>query len=133
MTRSELIERLAKQNPHLSPEDIERVVLTVFDDISTALTDKNRVELRGFGAFSVREREARVGRNPKTGEQVEVDTRYSIMFKAGKELRHRLNKILPKDQKSSTVTNISPKPTHKDAPKKADQHSKQKQRIAEPA
>ncbi|MCR9256529.1 MAG: integration host factor subunit beta [Alphaproteobacteria bacterium] len=91
MTKSELIARLAEQNPHLYMRDIERIVTTIFDEISDALAEGNRVELRGFGAFSVKSRDARVGRNPRTGEAVQVDAKTVPYFKTGKLLRERLN------------------------------------------
>lgn len=91
MLRSELIEILASENPHLRTSDVEKIVNTIFDTISEALQDGNRVELRGFGAFSVRIREARKGRNPRTGEAVEVPAKSVPFFKAGKELRALVN------------------------------------------
>ncbi len=91
MTKSELIQRLAEQNPHLYQRDIERVVATVFGEISSALANGDRVELRGFGALSIRVRDARVGRNPRTGEAVNVSRKFVPFFKAGKDLRNRLN------------------------------------------
>lgn len=91
MTKSELIQRLAERNPHLLHRDIERIVETVFDEISDALAEGNRVELRGFGAFSVKSRNARTGRNPRTGSSVSVDAKRVPYFKTGKELRERLN------------------------------------------
>ena len=91
MTKSELIQRLAEQNPHLYQRDIERVVATIFDEIASALSNSERVELRGFGAFSVKRRDARIGRNPRTGETVHVAEKYIPFFKTGKELRERLN------------------------------------------
>lgn len=91
MTKSELIQRLADRNPHLYVRDVERIVNTIFDEITDALTAGDRVELRGFGAFSARQREARVGRNPRTGESVTVDAKQVPFFKCGKELRERLN------------------------------------------
>ncbi len=91
MTKSELIQRLAEQNPHLYQRDVERIVATIFDEISSALAEGDRVELRGFGAFSVKARDARVGRNPRTGEAVNVSKKYVPFFKAGKDLRDRLN------------------------------------------
>lgn len=91
MTKSELIQRLADRNPHLYVRDVERIVNTIFDEITDALTAGDRVELRGFGAFSARQREARVGRNPRTGESVTVDAKQMPFFKCGKELRERLN------------------------------------------
>ncbi len=91
MTKSELIQHLAEQNPHLYQRDIERVIATIFDEITTALAHGERVELRGFGAFSVKRRDARVGRNPRTGETVHVAEKFIPFFKTGKELRERLN------------------------------------------
>lgn len=91
MTKSELIIRLADKNPHLFQRDIERIVATVLDEISTALSKGDRVELRGFGAFSVKNRDSRVGRNPRTGETVFVTRKSVPFFKAGKDLRVRLN------------------------------------------
>jgi integration host factor subunit beta len=91
MTKSELIQRLAERNPHLFQRDVERIVSTIFDEISGALSRGDRVELRGFGAFSVKARAARVGRNPRTGDSVEVEQKHVPFFKAGKDLRDRLN------------------------------------------
>ena len=91
MTKSELIARLAEQNPTLYHRDIEKLVNTVFDTITTALVEGNRVELRGFGAFSIRERKARLGRNPRTGEAVNVDAKRMPFFKMGKGMKERLN------------------------------------------
>ncbi|MGB4108187.1 MAG: integration host factor subunit beta [Alphaproteobacteria bacterium] len=91
MTKSELIQRLAERNPHLYLRDIEKIVETVFDEITGALARGDRVELRGFGAFSVKSREARTGRNPRTGETVSVDAKRLPFFKTGKALRERLN------------------------------------------
>ncbi len=91
MTKSELIQRLAEMNPGLKLQDAERIVGTVFGEISSALSRGDRVELRGFGSFSVRERAARMGRNPRTGEAVQVDRKFLPFFKTGKELRERLN------------------------------------------
>ena len=91
MIKSELIAILAEENPHLYQRDVERVVSTVFDTIADALSEGNRVELRGFGAFSVKERESRMGRNPRTGEAVPVPAKHVPFFKTGKELRERLN------------------------------------------
>ena len=91
MTKSELIARLAEANPHLYQRDVERIVTTIFDEISDALASGDRVELRGFGAFSVKARNSRVGRNPRTGEAVEVEAKYIPYFKTGKQLREKLN------------------------------------------
>jgi integration host factor subunit beta len=92
MTKSELILRLSKKYPHLYQRDIETLVNTVFDNISETLVDGGRVELRGFGAFSVRKREARKARNPKNGQEVFIGERFAIYFRTGKELRERINK-----------------------------------------
>lgn len=91
MTKSELIQLLVDRNPQLHSSDIEKLVSTVFDEITTALVRGDRVELRGFGAFSVRERESRTGRNPRTGDQVEVPAKRTPFFKVGKDLRERIN------------------------------------------
>jgi integration host factor subunit beta len=91
MIRSELIQKIADDNPHLFQRDVERIVATVFDEITDALANGDRVELRGFGAFSVKKRDARVGRNPRTGESVSVDAKAVPFFKTGKLLRDRLN------------------------------------------
>ena len=92
MIKSELVQKLAEENPHLFTRDIERIVNTMFDEIADALADGDRVELRGFGAFSVKYRDARIGRNPRTGEAVAIEEKWSPFFKAGKEMRERLNK-----------------------------------------
>ena len=91
MIRSELVEKIAEENPHLMQRDVERIVATVFDEIIDAMASGNRVELRGFGAFSVKKREARTGRNPRTGESVAVEQKHAPFFKTGKLLRDRLN------------------------------------------
>lgn len=91
MTKSELIARIAELNPHLYQSDAEKIVSTVFDEIGAALANGNRVELRGFGVFSVRNRNARAGRNPRTGEQVSVEAKNVPFFKAGKKLKDMLN------------------------------------------
>ncbi len=91
MTKSELIQRIAELNPHLYHRDVERIVSTILEEISEALAAGNRVELRGFGAFSVKHRDARVGRNPRTGESVDVAEKRIPFFKTGKQLRERLN------------------------------------------
>ena len=97
MTKSELIQRLAKRYPHLYQRDIEVLVNTMFNEIANALGQGNRVELRGFGAFSVRKREARAARNPKNGATVSVGQRHAIYFRTGKELRERIVAVIPKD------------------------------------
>ena len=91
MIRSELIQILAEENPHLYQRDVEKIVNTVFEEIIDAMARGDRVELRGFGAFSVKKRDARTGRNPRTGEAVDVDEKHVPFFKTGKLLRDRLN------------------------------------------
>lgn len=91
MIRSELLQALSKENPELRSEDVERAVDTFFDEIAQRLADGGRVELRGFGAFSTRHRDSRKGRNPRTGESVEVPEKRVPYFKPGKEMRVRLN------------------------------------------
>jgi len=89
--RSELIQIITDQNPHLYQRDVERIVNTVFDEITNAMANGDRVELRGFGAFSVKRRDARLGRNPRTGASVDVEEKHVPFFKTGKLLRDRLN------------------------------------------
>ncbi|MCP3735952.1 integration host factor subunit beta [Sphingomonas sp. RP10(2022)] len=91
MIRSELVQKLCDHNPGLASHDVETIVTTFFDEISHRLAANGRVELRGFGAFSTRARDARVGRNPRTGETVDVDAKRVPYFKPGKEMRARLN------------------------------------------
>ncbi len=91
MIRSELLQALARENPELRSEDVERALDTFFDEIAERLSEGGRVELRGFGAFSTRQREARKGRNPRTGESVSVPDKRVPYFKPGKEMRARLN------------------------------------------
>jgi integration host factor subunit beta len=91
MIRSELIQKLAGEHPDLATQDIEAIVTTFFDEITRRLAANGRVELRGFGAFSTRARDARTGRNPRTGEVVAVDAKRVPYFKPGKEMRARLN------------------------------------------
>lgn len=91
MIRSELIQKLADENPHLYQRDVERIVNTIFEEVTGAMARGDRVELRGFGAFSVKKRDSRTGRNPRTGEAVEVEEKHVPFFKTGKLLRDRLN------------------------------------------
>ncbi len=91
MIKSELIAKLASENPHLTQKDVERVISVILDEMIDALVGGGRVELRGFGAFSVRARPARAGRNPRTGATVQVRAKAVPFFKSGKELRERLN------------------------------------------
>ena len=91
MIKSELVARLAERYPHLYHRDVERIVSTVLDEVAKALANGDRVELRGFGAFSVKVRPSRQGRNPRTGEPVSVDEKRVPFFRTGKELREKLN------------------------------------------
>lgn len=91
MIRSELVQKIADENPHLYQRDVERIVNTIFDEVIGAMASGNRVELRGFGAFSVKKRDARIGRNPRTGAAVPVEAKAVPFFKTGKKLRDRLN------------------------------------------
>jgi len=92
MIKSELVARIATMNPHLYQRDVENIINAILDEIVDAMSRGDRVELRGFGAFSVKSRPARTGRNPRTGEHVPVDGKVVPFFKTGKELRVRLNK-----------------------------------------
>ncbi|GGC64213.1 integration host factor subunit beta [Chelatococcus reniformis] len=91
MIKSELVQRIAEHNPHLYQRDVENIVNAILDEITRALARGDRVELRGFGAFSVKTRDARTGRNPRTGETVDVSRKAVPVFKTGKEMRQRLN------------------------------------------
>ena len=91
MIRSELVQKIAEDNPVLNVADAERIVSTIFDEIISTISSGDRVELRGFGAFSVKKRKARIGRNPKTGDAVGVESKHIPFFKTGKLLRDRLN------------------------------------------
>jgi len=92
MIKSELVQKIAERNPHLYQRDVENIVNAILDTITEALARGDRVELRGFGAFSVKKREARTGRNPRTGETVSVSEQVIPVFKTGKEMRVRLNR-----------------------------------------
>ena len=96
MIKSELIERIAERIPHLYKRDVEQIVDAILEEVVVALSRGDRVELRGFGAFSVRSRRARTGRNPRTGETVSVSEKVIPVFKTGKEMRIRLNQAAPK-------------------------------------
>ena len=91
MIKSELVLKIAEQNPHLYQRDVEKIVNAILDTIADALARGDRVELRGFGAFSVKKRDARTGRNPRTGETVSVSEKVTPVFKTGKDMRLRLN------------------------------------------
>ena len=91
MIKSELVQRISGQNPHLYQRDVEKIVNAILGEITAAMARGDRVELRGFGAFSVKKRPARTGRNPRTGAHVAVDQKCVPFFKTGKEMRERLN------------------------------------------
>ena len=101
MIKSELIARIAATNAHLFHRDVEKIVNVVFDEIVDALSRGERVELRGFGAFTVKHRTARQGRNPRTGDSVSVDEKFVPFFKTGKELREKLNEPVAKPAKAA--------------------------------
>lgn len=102
MIKSELIQRISTNNPHLYHRDVERIVNVIFDEIVEALARGDRVELRGFGAFTVKHRAARQGRNPRTGASVSVSEKFVPFFKTGKELRDKLNDAaVPKASRAS--------------------------------
>jgi integration host factor subunit beta len=113
MIKSELIAKIANANPHLYHRDIERIVNVIFDEIVDALARGDRVELRGFGAFTVKHRPPRTGRNPRTGQSVSVEEKFVPFFKTGKELRERLNsgeteKPAPKRRTSAKAARAEP-------------------------
>ena len=110
MTKSELILRIGELNPHLYHRDVERIVTTIFEEITNALAKRDRVELRGFGAFSVKQRDARKGRNPRTGETVAVDQKVVPFFKTGKELRDRLNSKIEASAAPAKASEPTPVP-----------------------
>jgi integration host factor subunit beta len=91
MIRSELVQKLVDDNPHLRQRDVERIISTFFEEIINTMSNGDRVELRGFGAFSIKKRDSRTGRNPRTGDSVAVEEKYVPFFKTGKLLRDRLN------------------------------------------
>ena len=91
MIKSELVQRIASQNPHLYQRDVENILNAILGEIVAAMARGDRVELRGFGAFSVKRRDARIGRNPRTGDSVQVAEKHIPFFKTGKQLRDRLN------------------------------------------
>jgi len=103
MIRSELVRRIADRNPHLYERDVEKIVSAILDGIADALVHGDRVELRGFGVFSVRHRQARTGRNPRTGRDVHVDQKRLPFFKASKEMHERLNR----DMRREAITSLS--------------------------
>lgn len=117
MIKSKLIEKVALANPHLFQRDVELIVNVIFDEIVNSLASGERVELRGFGAFSVKRRPARSGRNPRTGEQVMVDEKFVPYFKTGKELRQRMNKASETKSKVKSAPKVQALPKTQAAPK----------------
>ncbi len=92
MIKSELVQKIADRYPELYQRDAENVVNAILDEIGNALARGDRVEIRGFGAFSTKQRDARVGRNPRTGDHVPVEQKLVPVFRAGKEMRERINR-----------------------------------------
>ena len=103
LIKSQLIQNITDQNPHLYIKDVERIVNTIFSEITKSLAEGRRVELRGFGAFSVQKRKERVGRNPRTGDAVNVSEKQIPRFKSGKELRIKLNSTNRVDNSQSSI------------------------------
>lgn len=123
MIKSQLIARLTQRYPHLYHRDVERIVATVLDEISHALAQGHRVELRGFGAFSVKSRPARVGRNPRTGSTVAVEEKRAPFFRTGKELRERLNVVASPSAGSSSGASSSSAPSSSSGRDTTDRHA----------
>ena len=109
LIKSQLIQNITDQNPHLYIKDVERIVNTIFSEITKSLSEGRRVELRGFGAFSVQKRKERVGRNPRTGDAVKVSEKYIPRFKQGKELRIKLNSTNKVDNTLSSTNDTDSK------------------------
>jgi integration host factor subunit beta len=108
MIKSELVQHIATRNPHLYQRDVENIVNAILDEIVAAMARGDRVELRGFGAFSVKNRPARTGRNPRTGAHVSVDKKSVPFFKTGKEMRERLNRPAEAEATPAEVPSPSP-------------------------
>ena len=109
LIKSQLIQNITDQNPHLYIKDVERIINTIFSEITKSLAEGRRVELRGFGAFSVQKRKERIGRNPRTGDAVNVSAKYIPRFKQGKELRIKLNSTNKVNNTLSSTDNIDSK------------------------
>lgn len=109
LIKSQLIQNITDQNPHLYIKDVERIVNTIFSEITKSLAEGRRVELRGFGAFSVQKRKERIGRNPRTGDAVNVSAKYIPRFKQGKELRIKLNSTNKVDNTLSSTNDTDSK------------------------
>ncbi len=119
MTKSELIEEVAKQAPDISKRDIEIIVNTIFDSMTGALSRHDRIEIRGFGSFIAKPRRAREGRNPRTGEKVHVPQKWVPFFTVGKELRKRINRVLD-DKRKQPPAPARPEPAFARVPATAE-------------
>lgn len=111
MTKSELIEQVSLKQQHLAPRDVELAVNSVLEMMSGALSGGNRIEIRGFGSFSLHYRPPRIGRNPKTGEAVSLPGKHVPHFKPGKELRERVNAGLAREKEQEAAASVTPPPT----------------------
>ena len=109
LIKSQLVQNITDQNPHLYIKDVERIINSIFSEITKSLAEGRRVELRGFGAFSVQKRKERIGRNPRTGDAVNVSAKYIPRFKQGKELRIKLNSTSKVDDTCLLYTSPSPR------------------------
>jgi integration host factor subunit beta len=109
LIKSQLVQNITDQNPHLYIKDVERIINSIFSEITKSLAEGRRVELRGFGAFSVQKRKERIGRNPRTGDAVNVSAKYIPRFKQGKELRIKLNSTNKVNNTLSSTDNIDSK------------------------
>ena len=109
LIKSQLVQNITDQNPHLYIKDVERIINSIFSEITKSLAEWRRVELRGFGAFSVQKRKERIGRNPRTGDAVNVSAKYIPRFKQGKELRIKLNSTNKVDNTLSSTDDTDSK------------------------
>ena len=109
LIKSQLVQNITDQNPHLYIKDVERIINSIFSEITKSLAEGRRVELRGFGAFSVQKRKERIGRNPRTGDAVNVSAKYIPRFKQGKELRIKLNSTNKVDSTLSSTNDTDSK------------------------
>lgn len=109
LIKSQLVQNITDQNPHLYIKDVERIINSIFSEITKSLAEGRRVELRGFGAFSVQKRKERIGRNPRTGDAVNVSAKYIPRFKQGKELRIKLNSTNKVDNTISSTNDTDSK------------------------
>lgn len=109
LIKSQLVQNITDQNPHLYIKDVERIINSIFSEITKSLAEGRRVELRGFGAFSVQKRKERIGRNPRTGDAVNVSAKYIPRFKQGKELKIKLNSTNKVDNTLSSTDDTDSK------------------------